>query len=441
MIVSLTGQDYQTPLELNFIHLDNLNNNSQVMFSDLPVGMTTYRINLSKGSILGTGPYDLHNPYSIQILSNQPGFLKLMLNVPREEHVIVGIYDLSGQTVQEQTISVNHGQIIMGITTGTNQLLLIEIRGSNLRYSTKMLGDGTGRGTEIVHFPGTSQLKTGESAFMESLCIPAEFIYTPGDTVRFSVFKAGYYLSSIVRIPQPEGFYLLYLSAPCPSTLSVTDFDGNIYNTVQIGNQCWIRENLNSTHYADGTSLVNGTGVGPIFGDYTTPYWFNYYDSVYNSLTYGKLYTWAAVMHGSESSNSTLNNIQGICPAGWHVPSDAEWMELEMFLGMSAYEANLVMQWRGTDEGGKLKEPGTTYWLEPNTGATNESGFTALPGGLRNNEGLFMAKKYSGRWWSSTEYPGTTSAAGRKITFDLPMIWRDFGIKNAGLSVRCLKDY
>ncbi|MFH1161130.1 MAG: fibrobacter succinogenes major paralogous domain-containing protein [bacterium] len=221
---------------------------------------------------------------------------------------------------------------------------------------------------------------------------------------------------------------------------SIVTLEGRDYCTVQIGAQCWFQENLSTTHYADGTPLVDGTGVGPIFGDYTTPYWFNYEDSAYNSLTYGKLYTWAAVMHGSESCNSNPSGVQGICPGGWHVPSDSEWMQLEMFLGMSSEEANKVMEWRGTDEGGKMKEPGTTHWLTPNVGATNESGFTALPGGVRNEEGLFMAKKYQGYWWSSTEYPGTTASAFRCINYDIPMIWRNFEFKNSAFSVRCLKD-
>ena len=97
--------------------------------------------------------------------------------------------------------------------------------------------------------------------------------------------------------------------------------------------------------------------------------------------TYGVLYNWSAAMNGAATSNTTPSDVQGVCPSGWHLPSDAEWKQLEMYLGMTRQQAD-EYGWRGTDEGGKMKHPGTEYWGSPNTGATNSSGFTALPGGI-----------------------------------------------------------
>jgi uncharacterized protein (TIGR02145 family) len=439
VIVSLTAQECQTPVELNYIYLENLTNASQVMLSNLPAGITTYRLNLSKGIILGENDHP-GNADEIQVLCNRPGLLKLLLNISRKESIEIAIYDLSGRQIRKKSVLVDNRQAVIEITAEKNQALLVNLRGTTLRFGTKLLGDGKGQELEIVFSSGTSPLKNSETSFPESINTRTDFIYSPGDVVRFTAFKAGYYQSSIVRTPQNEDSYTLYVSRPCPATPVVSDFDDNVYYTVQIGTQCWMRENLNSTHYADGTPLVDGTGAGPIFGDYTTPYWFNYDDSVHNSLTYGKLYTWAAVMHGAESSNSVPSGVQGICPDGWHVPSDEEWIVLELFLGMSENVIYLWEEWRGTDEGGKLKEPGTIHWVSPNTGATNESGFAALPGGLRNNEGIFMAKKYSGYFTSTTLWPGTNCVAFRMITRDLSMIWRDFGYGNFARSVRCLKN-
>jgi len=122
-------------------------------------------------------------------------------------------------------------------------------------------------------------------------------------------------------------------------------------------------ENLNSTHYADGIPLVDGTGVGDITGNYTTKYYFYYNnDSATYADTYGALYTWAAMMNGAASSNNNPSGVQGVCPDGWHIPSDTAWKELEMYLGMSQVEADKTVGWRGTDEGGKLKEIGTIHW-------------------------------------------------------------------------------
>ncbi len=111
----------------------------------------------------------------------------------------------------------------------------------------------------------------------------------------------------------------------------ITDIDGNTYNTVQIGTQCWLAENLKTTHYSDATSLVDGTGTGNITGDYTTKYYFNYDDNPTLVETYGRLYTWAAVMNNTSSNTDSIGP-QGVCPTGWHIPSDIEMKELEMFL-------------------------------------------------------------------------------------------------------------
>jgi uncharacterized protein (TIGR02145 family) len=157
--------------------------------------------------------------------------------------------------------------------------------------------------------------------------------------------------------------------------------DGKVYQTVVIGNQEWMAENL----------AYLPSVVGPDTGSDTTSYYYVYgYDgtsisaakATENYATYGVLYNWTAAMNGAESSDANPSGVQGICPDGWHLPSDAEWKQLEMYLGMSETDVNST-GWRGTVEGGKLKEAGTTHWADPNAGANNESGFTALPGGYR----------------------------------------------------------
>ena len=218
---------------------------------------------------------------------------------------------------------------------------------------------------------------------------------------------------------------------------TVTDYDGNVYSTVQIGEQIWMAENLATTHYADGTSLVNGTGAGDIENDFTTKYYFNYNDNASNVSTYGRLYTWEAIMKGAGSSSSNPSNIQGVCPTGWHVPSDSEWKELEMFLGISQSEADNT-GWRGTNEGGKLKEVGTIYWLSPNTGATNESGFTALPGGHRYHSDFYDLG--GGSYWFSATEVTSDNAYTRCLGNDYSSVYRGTVGKDVGYSIRCVKD-
>lgn len=206
----------------------------------------------------------------------------------------------------------------------------------------------------------------------------------------------------------------------------VDERDGNHYNMVKIGNQIWMAENLK---YLPSV-------VGPETGLYTEPYYYVYgYDgtnvdeakATKNYQTYGVLYNWAAAMNGEESSNANPSGVQGVCPAGWHVPSYAEWTELTDYLGGASVA------------GGKLKEAGTTHWRSPNTGATNETGFTALPGGDRNLNGAFYGIGYLGYWWSATEY-NATNAWNRSMGYDHGNVYRNYGNKEVGFSVRCVRD-
>lgn len=213
--------------------------------------------------------------------------------------------------------------------------------------------------------------------------------------------------------------------------------DNTEYSWVQIGSQTWMAENLK---YLPSV-------VGPGTGSNSEAYCYVYgYDgtsisaakATENYATYGVLYNWTAAMNGAESSDANPSGVQGICPDGWHLPSDAEWKQLEMYLGMSETDVNST-GWRGTVEGGKLKEAGTTHWADPNAGANNESGFTALPGGDRDTNGDFYDFRYGGLWWSSTEYY-TGYAWTRYLGYSDGDVGRDFDYKSMGFSVRCLRD-
>jgi uncharacterized protein (TIGR02145 family) len=230
------------------------------------------------------------------------------------------------------------------------------------------------------------------------------------------------------------------VSWPCPGIPFVSDFDGNLYKTVQIGNQCWMRENMKTKHYSNGDTLVDGTGVGYYDPFDATKYWFDYANNPDISAVFGRLYTWTATMNGIHGPNFSM--IQGICPTGWHVPTDGEWQTLEIFLGMSPYEA-AQWEWRGYDEGGKLKESGINHWLFPNIRATNESGFTALPGGAHSNEGFSFYLQYAGYWWAATPYeydPQYNAIYNRVLTFEISSIYRDTINRGMALSVRCMKN-
>jgi uncharacterized protein (TIGR02145 family) len=193
------------------------------------------------------------------------------------------------------------------------------------------------------------------------------------------------------------------------------DIDGNVYKTVKIGEQVWMSENLKVTKYNDGTEipLVEGKEAWEALS--SAGYcWYNNDYNTYGKV-YGALYNWWVVGTGK------------LCPTGWHVPTDAELTALVDFAGG---------EWVA---GGKLKETGLKHWLSPNDGASDEFGFTALPGGARTGIGTSDFLGTDGHWWSSSE-DGTYTAWLYYMSHMAPGVYRILPMKYYGVSVRCLKD-
>ncbi|MCX6257884.1 MAG: hypothetical protein NTW49_08325 [Bacteroidia bacterium] len=226
---------------------------------------------------------------------------------------------------------------------------------------------------------------------------------------------------------------------PCPGISTATDNDGNTYTARLIGRQCWMKENLKTTHYSDGTALVDGTGAGDISNHLSTKYWFVYYDQIINKNIYGLLYNWAAIMNNSPQSNSNPSGVQGICPTGWHLPSDQEWQQLEMTLGMT-FEEVIKWNYRGVSEGGKIKESGTSHWTWPNNGATNQSGFTALPGGKRYDDANGFTGLSTDGYWGSCSGSYSSSHTIRILNSDEVRIARASYDTSGCYSVRCIRN-
>ncbi|OFY65331.1 MAG: hypothetical protein A2V64_04845 [Bacteroidetes bacterium RBG_13_43_22] len=218
----------------------------------------------------------------------------------------------------------------------------------------------------------------------------------------------------------------------------VIDIDQNIHYSVQIGDQIWMADNLKTIHYSDGRSIprVEDQQAWYDFSLFTRAYcWYDNYGAI--GATYGALYTWPAAMDVDSHEDVKPGRVQGICPVGWHLPSDEEWKMLEMYLGMSRSEADKE-DWRGTTEAGPLKHSGLQYWQSPNTGATNETGFTALPSGWRDGAGYFKNLGSGTRFWSSSTKGDY--ALVRQLDYNSSRIYRGTKGLYEGISVRCIKD-
>jgi len=199
---------------------------------------------------------------------------------------------------------------------------------------------------------------------------------------------------------------------------SVSDLDGNNYQTIKIGGQTWMQQNLNVSQFRNGDLIpeVKTDADWEKAGLEKKPAWCYYESNADNGKIYGKLYNWYAV-----------HDKRGLAPKGWHIPSNEEWEVLATFLG-------------GPDLAGKkLKEKGTAHWKSPNKDATNESGFTGLPGGLNYSFGSFVHQGNVGYWWTADE-DGEETALLYSLSYENSTLLDLFLNKGVGISVRCVKD-
>ena len=227
--------------------------------------------------------------------------------------------------------------------------------------------------------------------------------------------KTTYYVCSYATNSSGTGYGSVMSFTTLEATTGCTDIDGNVYNIVTIGTQVWMAENLKVTHYRNGDAIPNVTDE-TAWSDLQTGACCDYENIPDNSTTYGKLYNYYAV---KDSRN--------IAPVGWHIPTEAEWTILTDYLGGS------------TVAGGKLKEIGTTHWISPNTGATNETGFTGLPGGMRVGSTPSSTYAFMGiysYWWSLEP---TVPSYGM-VFYDSDNFDRYPGLEWNGISVRCLRN-
>lgn len=230
-------------------------------------------------------------------------------------------------------------------------------------------------------------------------------------------------MTSNLTVAQNVALYLRKVNPPASSNPylnssltygSVTDIDGNTYATIKIGTQTWMAENLKTSKYNDGAVIPNITSNTDWLNITTGAWSYPNNDASYNQY-YGKLYKWRAVNTGK------------LCPQGWHIPTDDEWSQLTNFLG-------------GVElAGGKLKSAG--LWASPNSGATNQSGFSGLPSGERSIDGVFYSIGYKGHWWSSTMPSGNTNNAwSREVGYNYSNVYRLNYSESYGLSCRCIKN-
>jgi len=331
------------------------------------------------------------------------------ISPPDAGSAVITLFDMTGKPVaQIQSYLENSMQEfrLSGINSG---FYLISVRGRTYKYSGKLLCNGKGEGMISIEKISNNKAVDEKASKTDYKGTQAtvDMQYTTGDRLKFTGFSGNY---STVKTDIPAQDKTITFNF-----ISCTDGDNNNYPVVIIGTQVWMAENLKTTKYKDGTAIPLVTG-GTAWSNLSTPgyCWYNNNESTYKN-TFGGLYNWYTVNTGN------------LCPTGWHVPGSNEWTTLVDYLGGTSVA------------GGKLKETGSTHWTSPNFGATNESGFTARPGGACRSVGEFLYISDYGDWWSATEYDAT-HVLDRYLHYSLIEVNSGLFTKQAGFSVRCLKD-
>ena len=309
-------------------------------------------------------------------------------------------------------------------------------------------GGGNGNGVEYAGSVETpyydvSTMPTSKSNTRGAVTRPFDF----GDVMEYTGFAAINGRMDTVTVSQPLSDSLEIIMTfeniqtdglPCPGIPTLTDINGNVYHTVHIGSQCWMRENLRVTKFPDNTVIVQGTFTS------NDPYYYDDSESDIPLAERGYLYNWSAAMHGAASSSAVPSGVQGVCPAGWHLPSEAEWEVLKEYVSAQPEYAC------GGNPSDIAKAVASEFWWYSYNGGcnpgdqrdypNNDTGFSAVPAGTLGVYGYDDAG-YSAHFWSSTENSGYTSAAiYYSLDYDTTEFFWGTTVKERRASVRCISD-
>ena len=348
-------------------------------------------------------------------------YAKMQFLLPEPGETLVSLYDISGREITHTKDLLSGGKHVYAINGLKAGIYLAKVNSGRYSCSGRLISSGSQNAGVKIVYENTLALQekqrdskgTNEEKVMQ---------YNTGDRLLLKGI-AGIHSTVLTDVPAADKTITF-------NFIRCTDVDGNNYPVVQIGAakgtednsdqegdkgvQIWMVENLKTTHYKDGLTIPSVTG-GDVWKNLDTPAycWFVNNETKYKN-TYGALYNWYTV-------KTTM-----LCPIGWHVPTDEEWTALTDYLG-------------GTnDAGGKLKETGTTHWKTPNTGATNETGFRALPGGYRDTMGSFGLIESEGDWWTASGSETTMYATYRFMRNNVGNVSAGGKYKTFGLSVRCV---
>jgi uncharacterized protein (TIGR02145 family) len=367
------------------------------------------------GFTTGINPVENEQPGSMRIYPN-PMIDNSIVEIlpPVAGYAIITVYNITGKLVNQVHCYLENNWQEFILSGSKSGLYLIDVKGNNYQFTGKLLCNGTSNRTiSIEKVSNNIKIVDGKISKLDYKGVQAtvEMPYSTGDRLKLTG-TSDKYITIIGDIPTTSKLVTF-------TFIDCTDGDGNNYPVIQISTgkgapQNWMAENLKTTKYNKGDAIPNVTS-NTAWAALSTPAYCWYNNETAYKVTYGALYNWHTINTGN------------LCPTGWRVPTDADWTTLTDYLG----GLNIA--------GGKLKETGTLHWISPNTGATDEIGFTALPGGYRDFDGTFHSVRSLCDWWAASEYDAN-HAKNRNLNYIKNNMERNSYNKKAGFSVRCVKD-
>lgn len=414
--LTFTANFYGLYRPLDSIYIENLTQggdtmlywNDTVLLLDYGIGTGEMSMQSEIFTLLPAYP----NPFSQHT--------DISLSLSRDEKVTLKVFDLNGRLLLLHSQLLKAGCHSFQLRAGKERFCFLSVETSSHHQVQKLINYGESYSRYCIDYKG-SEVSEPE-LFRE---VKNGLVWAPGDQLLFigfadiDLYFTGHDLIEDNPANSENYEFILEYGAPCIDNIYVTDIDNNRYRTVLIGGLCWMRANLKTTRYSDGTHIPNLTDQADWCNDTIGARGYYNNDSLAWADIYGALYNWHAVDN------------EFLCPTGWKVPDDDEWTDFLNFLGGASIA------------GGALKESDTTLWISPNFGATNSSGFSARPGGYRSYQyGLnhyFQQGSHAQFWTSSRVSPEYNSWMRSLSTHDM-MVTRYIAHRNTGLSVRCIKE-
>ena len=382
----------------------------------------------------GIGNNEAIGENTFSVSQNYPNPFKrkteVNLHLQEEDYIKISVRDILGRELAHYKNNLNRGNHSFVFYSGNETYYLLTVSGKQTSQTIKMLNANSTTNYEEKCKIVYDKYENTVIGFKSQEAIN-NFIFSLGDELKYTAFT-DLGEQTITDSPTITQTYIFQYATgiPCPGMPTITDIDGNEYNTVLIGEQCWMKENLKTTTYQNGTPIPNVTDDNAWY-NLTTGAYVWYGNDISWKDTYGALYNWYATV----DANS-------LCPTGWHVPTNDEWTTLADFIGgTGSPNGNKLKSCRqvNSPQGGGCNTSEHPRWDESSENGTDDYGFSGLPSGYRGNVGEFGNVGGTGIWWSSTE-ESSISAWGRYLHDSNGSAGVLDYMKRKGFSVRCLRD-